>query len=319
MNSSLQKNHTLGICLRLRQLGESLLRDQRDIYKLYNLNFDPACFPVFHLVCSNPKGMTIMELANALGVSHPAVIKQARALEHNGWLHSRQVNGDLRKRLLVLSPLAVEQLPTLQAVWNDMQICLDTTLQGAQVNLLQALDELEPVLKDRSFFDRVSEYKNGRLVNEALFDTCQNEADWSYFYDVNTLGLRKLPEQTHKYFSNLLEQTQRSVKQQGGWIGLLRVNSKPAGTVALIHLGDGVYQIAWLSVEENYRKQGLGRQLMEQALLKAKEYSARRIFLESHQLFPGINALSQRMNFRAFVRPASQRLDPDMVLMERYL
>lgn len=317
--SQTHDRHALSISLRLRQLGETLLRDQRRIYELYSLDFDPKCFPVFHQLSLHPEGMTIMELARTLGVTHPAVIKQARSLERDQWIQSKQVK-DLRKRLLVLTQKGLQRLPELQVAWNDMHTCLSTALDSLKINLLDAMNEVEPAFEKRSFFDSVSEYKKGRLIRETQLVPCTTKEHWNYFELACETGTQKLPELARQYFSSLLLNTRQRIQtQEGGGIWILEVNAQPAGSVAMMHRGDQVYQLTWLNVEENYRRLGLGKQLVEHALQNFRKLGGRRVFLESHAQYPEANALLQRLNFRSFVRPAAHQHEAKLVLMERYL
>jgi ribosomal protein S18 acetylase RimI-like enzyme len=74
------------------------------------------------------------------------------------------------------------------------------------------------------------------------------------------------------------------------------------GTVALLHEGDGVYELTKMAVDPGARGLGIGRRLMEAALAAWRALDGRELFLESSSRLAPALALYESVGFRH--RPA---------------
>ena len=72
-----------------------------------------------------------------------------------------------------------------------------------------------------------------------------------------------------------------TILRKGGHIFLLDVDGEAAGCVALILMGDGVYELSKMAVSPRLRGQGLGRRLLEYTVAQAKRLGAKSLFLGS--------------------------------------
>lgn len=83
----------------------------------------------------------------------------------------------------------------------------------------------------------------------------------------------------------VLNNPQTMVIDKGGVIYLAKATDEIVGTAALIYEGNGVYELAKMSVTENWQGKGISKLLLEMCLKKAKELKAKKIELFSnHQL-----------------------------------
>lgn len=92
----------LAISTRLQRLSEQLRKDGLQIYKLYDIDFEPKWFPVVYALY-HKKQLGIVELAAEIGYSHPSTISLLKELEKQKLIRSKKDKNDERKRLVALT------------------------------------------------------------------------------------------------------------------------------------------------------------------------------------------------------------------------
>lgn len=115
----------------------------------------------------------------------------------------------------------------------------------------------------------------------------------------------------------VLSDPQQSILAPGGAIVFARQHHQVLGTCALMHHGEGVYELTKMGVTNCAQGQGIGAQLMVAILARYRRIGGRELFLEtSSKLAPAI-ALYQRFGFvdQGHRRPGSgyQRSDVYMI------
>ena len=147
----------LAIGARMRRLYDVLSRDVMKIYEDNGLEFETKHFTLFYLV-SRREGIGIMEIADELSLTHPAIIHLAKELEKKGYIESVKSPGDNRKRLLRLSKKGKKSLPAFQKVWDKINRLNKKLVQSRQHNLLKALEEMEGLLEEQSYYKRFEKF-----------------------------------------------------------------------------------------------------------------------------------------------------------------
>lgn len=88
----------------------------------------------------------------------------------------------------------------------------------------------------------------------------------------------------------VLDDPQRTILDQGGYIFLASCNGEIVGSAALINDGEGVYELAKMAVTKEFRGRGISKLMIERCLSKAAELKARKVSLFSnHQLTTAIS------------------------------
>lgn len=83
----------------------------------------------------------------------------------------------------------------------------------------------------------------------------------------------------------------------GGHILLAQRDGTVVGTVALLKMTDGGFELAKMSVAEEARGQGLGVLLGKAAIARARELGATRVYLESNSVLKPALALYRKLGF----------------------
>src|SRR5215470_9893064 len=103
-NNIISKLGAMAIGARMRRLTDMFARDVAVLYEEHHLDFEAKYFVLFYLIADRgEEGIGIMEIAEELSLTHPAIIHLAKDLEKKGYIQSAKSTADNRKRLLKLS------------------------------------------------------------------------------------------------------------------------------------------------------------------------------------------------------------------------
>jgi putative acetyltransferase len=91
---------------------------------------------------------------------------------------------------------------------------------------------------------------------------------------------------------------ERTILRNGGHIFMVYADGEPVGCVALIPMGDGVYELSKMAVSPHLRGLGIGRRLLEYAVARARLIGARSLFLGSSTKLPNAVHLYESIGFR---------------------
>ncbi|SEO37866.1 MarR family winged helix-turn-helix transcriptional regulator [Mucilaginibacter sp. OK283] len=147
----------LAISTRLQRLADTLRKDGVLIYKANNIDFEPKWFPVIYTLHFKPV-LSVVELANEIGYTHPSTISLLKELEKEKLIRSKKDKADERKRLVLLTAKGQELVERMRPVWDIIKAAA-TELTNTQNNLMKAIDEVEEQINLQSFFARAQRLK----------------------------------------------------------------------------------------------------------------------------------------------------------------
>jgi len=81
----------------------------------------------------------------------------------------------------------------------------------------------------------------------------------------------------------VLNNPNKHILNDGGYILMAEFNNEPVGTCALINEGNGLYELTKMGVDKNYRGLKIGSQLCQATINKAKEIGAKKLVLHSNR------------------------------------
>ena len=149
----------LVIASRLRRLSDQYWQGVTVLYRESGIDFEVKWATVFLLIARQGP-VSVTEVADRLGVTHPAVIQIVNELVKQDLIRSVKSDDDSRKRMLMLSPAGEAMIPQMQPLW-DAVVAVNRAMFGRQTHsLLLALDETERQLAEQSFANRVRDYLN---------------------------------------------------------------------------------------------------------------------------------------------------------------
>lgn len=148
----------LAISTRLQRLADQLRKDGVLIYKANNIDFEPKWFPVIYTLHFKPV-LSVVELANEIGYTHPSTISLLKELEKEKLIRSKKDKADERKRLIQLTVKGQELVDRMLPVWEIIKAAA-TELTNTQNNIMKAIAEVEEQISRQSFFARAQRLKS---------------------------------------------------------------------------------------------------------------------------------------------------------------
>jgi DNA-binding MarR family transcriptional regulator len=252
------------------------MRDVAQVYQLQEVNFEPRWFPMFYLL-KNHSPMAVTDIAQALGVTHPAVIQIARDMKRRGLVVSQQDPKDRRIRNIGLSEKGRILLKELEPLWADIDSSAREMLKDNGIDLLQIIENLENAVLNKGVFERVKGKVNKRLLSEVkIIDYSPKHKE--LFKSLNEEWLKK-------YFTleahdkEQLEHPDESIIKPGGFIWFAELNHEIVGTCALIKTENTVFELAKMAVTAKAQGKQVGKKLALTAIEKAQKLKAKKIVL----------------------------------------
>ncbi len=149
----------LAIASRLRRLSDMYWQGVTTIYRESGIDFEVKWATVFLLIARRGP-ISVMELADQLGVTHPAVIQIVNELVKHDLIMSEKSEQDSRRRMLTLSPAGHAMIPQMQPLWDAVQVVNQELIDRHPHNLLLAIEAVENELTAQSFASRIQTYLN---------------------------------------------------------------------------------------------------------------------------------------------------------------
>jgi putative acetyltransferase len=95
-----------------------------------------------------------------------------------------------------------------------------------------------------------------------------------------------------------LEDPEHTILDMGGHIFMVYANGNAVGCVALVPMGNGVYELSKMAVSPQLRGHGIGRKLLEHTIAQAKAIGAKALFLGSNTKLKNAIHLYESVGFR---------------------
>ncbi|MFC7049597.1 bifunctional helix-turn-helix transcriptional regulator/GNAT family N-acetyltransferase [Emcibacter nanhaiensis] len=285
----------LGLGTRLKRLYERLATDMEKIYAESGIDFRVRYFPVIYPLAQEEEGQTIAELAQLCGLSHSAISQIVKQL-HGRKLLDMETGEDARSRVVRLSGEGRKLVEQLEPLWGAAERAIIGVRQECEVDILQALAEVELALDRRSLYQRVMEEAGRKQPAEVeIVPFHVNYAD--AWFDINRQWLEAYFEMEEEDLKNLRD-PEGQVLARGGEIYIALLDGEPVGVVALKHQGDGAFEVSKMGVLEQARGHGIGEKLLAHVIDRFEARGGSHLYLEtSTRLTPAIS-LYEKYGFR---------------------
>lgn len=143
---------------RLKRISDRMSHDTRKFFKQIDIDVEPSWHLVFKLL-RDYKILTMVEIAQQLGYSHPSMVVMLKKMTAKGYIVSEKDAIDKRKQNIKLTQKSFDILPELEQIWNSCEAAIYKMLKE-DLTILKHLDEIEASLKTTAFNERFyNEYK----------------------------------------------------------------------------------------------------------------------------------------------------------------
>ncbi|MDD7887510.1 helix-turn-helix domain-containing GNAT family N-acetyltransferase [Flavivirga sp. 57AJ16] len=283
---------------RLRFLSEKVTEDAQHIYNAYGIKLKPKWFPVFYFLSNETKGKPITSIANAIGQSHPSVIKIVREMSKSELVIEQKDAFDGRKNNILLTQKGVDLAERIKEQYNDVESAIKNMLNQTKHNIWLAIQEFEYLLDEKSLLTRVLEEKKVRESSSVTIVDYLPEHH-SAFQDLNEEWITtyfKLEAADRK----ALDRPKEYILDSGGEILVAVQNDTVLGVCALLKMQDGKYdyELAKMAVSPKARGKGIGSLLGKAIIERAKELNATYLYLESNTILKPAISLYEKLGFK---------------------
>lgn len=278
---------------RLKRLSEKFFQDVQEIYEMCDIDFEPKWFPLFHLLKVKGK-LSITEIANQLGITHPAVNMTVNELEKKGLVSSAADKMDKRRRLISLTAKGKRLGEELEPIWQEIRAAVDDLIGEAGGRMLLEIEAIEEKYSTKSVRQRMIELKSAKQAPRAEIVPFAPEykAD---FVRLNRTWIEKFFKMEDADL-RILENTD-AILNVGGAIFFAKIDGKVVGTCAILNLGNGVFELAKMGVDEDYQGRGIGKDLVTACIDYAKRCNAKVVTLETNSALKPAISLYKKLGF----------------------
>lgn len=286
---------SLALGARLRRLGEAIGQDIVSIYKQAETGFEARWFPFFQLLAKRSP-LSVMEIAEELGVTHPSVIQIIQEMKEKGFIEVVPDKSDKRRLLLSLTRQAERLNNMMVNIWRDLRYATDKLIEDSGSNMLEMLTRLENELKKISLEKRFQEIRQLNSQIEVIIKKYEPILK-DDFVNLNKNWIEK-------YFSleksdlKALSDPDKYIIDKGGFIFFAQLGTEIVGTCALQKKSRDTYELAKLRVKEDVQGRGIGRRLIQACLNRAKSVGAKRIVLETNSSLRSTIQLYAKLGFK---------------------
>ncbi|MGB0944864.1 MAG: MarR family winged helix-turn-helix transcriptional regulator, partial [Marinomonas sp.] len=233
---------------RLKRLSDYLFAEVEAIYKAHGIGFSPTHFPIL-MQLSNEPSLTVVELADRLGLSHPAISKQINKLVKEGWVIKKLDQDDNRRLFISLSEKGVNEMKNVAPILDAIKSVMEREAGLIDSRFLHSFEEYESKLLTHGLQKWVNEFveNNEKSIVIKAWDASYKEE----FKALNMSWLRTyFPNQIQEDDSIILDNPQSEILAKGGYIWVATLEGKCVGVCALVPDDNRSYRVIKLAVEE---------------------------------------------------------------------
>lgn len=144
---------------RFRRLSENFLTTVNSVYQQQGINFEAGWFPAFYLL-KNEQEISIKQLSEAMGCSHPAASQLVTTLKKQSLITAAPHPGDARTQMLSLTADGKKLLTQILPVWQAIQTAVKAQLTPEIAELLKTLPLLESALTPKELSEKIKQELN---------------------------------------------------------------------------------------------------------------------------------------------------------------
>ncbi|NVK73176.1 MAG: bifunctional helix-turn-helix transcriptional regulator/GNAT family N-acetyltransferase [Oceanospirillaceae bacterium] len=254
---------------RLKRLSDHLFIQVQEIYSQCDIPISATYFPILRLL-QKTGSLSVMEIADRLRLSHPAVSKQTTKMIKETLLEKTADEQDQRRSSLRLSEFGLSAMQCVEPVLQEMKIILEKMTAFSSENFMDGFSYFESQALSGSLADKVLD----RLEPiEIVFLESHHE---KAFYDLNMAWLEYyFPEQIAEKHRTVLSNPQEEIIEKGGvvWVAIRKTKSVDSvvGTIAFAPMEGGSSdhkkgEVFKLSVAEHAQGKGIAQRLLSTAI-----------------------------------------------------
>lgn len=154
----------LALGSRIKRLSERMLAQAAEVYKAFDLDFQPKWFTLLALI-HHKEQVSINDAAERLGLSQPAISQFSRQLIKEGLITRQTCPQDSRRKLLTLTEQGHEQVEKMLPMWRAVKAAAAEICTQFDNDFYQSLKKCEAALNEKSLLQRSLDFYNEQKKN----------------------------------------------------------------------------------------------------------------------------------------------------------
>ena len=154
----------LALGSRLKRLSDRLLADAAQVYKNCGHDIQPKWFPLLALLWKH-KQVSIVEAAEKLGLTQPAISQFIKELVGVGLVTSTPSPQDSRRKLIVLTEQGKLAIANMQRMWNAVDEAAKSLCDESGTAFYETVQNFEKALANKSLAQRTKEQLSYHVAN----------------------------------------------------------------------------------------------------------------------------------------------------------
>ncbi|GAA6184038.1 bifunctional helix-turn-helix transcriptional regulator/GNAT family N-acetyltransferase [Aliiglaciecola sp. NS0011-25] len=271
----------LALGSRLKRVSERMMADAAAVYQHFDMNIQPKWFTLLALL-DRKKQVSVVEAANLLGLTQPALSQFSRQLESRKLIEIQLDTEDSRKRVLSLSTLGHQKVAEMRPVWAAVDKAAKDLCSEFENHFYASLQTFEKALDKRSLLERSKDHfeplntsPNTNIVDTTMLENSLTFLDFEpdlapFFEQINSQWIKSMfvIEDVDK---QVLGHPQENIIDKGGKIWFAKHSQLGVvGACALLNKGDGAFELTKMGVLENARGLKVGEKLLQHVIAQAK-------------------------------------------------
>lgn len=259
---------------RLKRLAERLQGDCARVFTAAGHDVQPSQFPV--LAALDLHGpMTVNRIAEALGLSQPAVTRTITAMVRQDLVETTNDGPDRRHKYVRMSAKGRALMTVSKAqLWPAVTGAVAAMTDQISGSFLEQITQLEEKLEQQGLQARVAAHMTPALEVIDFDDSLAGD-----FYRINAQWIESM-YQMEAADLETLEDPRGKIIDPGGAILFIRSQSQGViGAVALRKRTDDAFELTKMGMLEVARGQGAGKILLQAIIAKAQEMQVKTLFL----------------------------------------
>ena len=303
-----------GICL--KKTGEMLSSQVARILSDEKNKFEPrGIYPL--IILGERSQASIKEIADLLGMTHPAIVQMVNSLRNIGLITQRKSVDDKRITLIELTEKGKEEFNRIKSVLTEIEQAVASISNEIDANMKYSLSKLSEVVKNKLLLQKVNEGLMQKAIQEI------NIIPYSRKYKLNFAKLNY--EWLEKYFKTekaepedkrLLNNPEREIIKKGGEIFFAILNDVVVGTCAVLKINDSIYELAKMAVTEKAQGKQIGKKLALTAIGYAVEKGALKLRLYTSTKLNAALNLYRGLGFFEVKGESNDQYKRNLILME---
>ena len=290
------ENELLLLHNRIRKFSESLIKDERLIYKDAGIDIPVRYIRVLHILDHAVKPLSISEIAKSIDRTHSDIHYISIGLYKEGLVVNVKDKSDNRRRLIKLSDKGIKTVNKIKPIWKATIEATSEWITDLAPEFLISMNSLHESLAKQSFYQRIQQKLKQNFestIQLSTFKKLPREEELILaFYENWSREFLPVPE-----LRNALENISRNIIKQGGEVFFAQEQEETIGLATIQRLSFERSQLLFIYVLPRSRRKYVGNRLMKECISFAERIGCKQIICHTNKMLVPMEHLLAKYDF----------------------